>query len=189
MLRPKNITDRLGISAPTLRLWSNNFSDVLSPGAQKSTTETGAAAQRRYTDEDLALFRRAQELLNSGKTYDQTLATLKSEPVPEIKVEEPAQLYSNDKPGPSNSPVIVTDTHPIIAAFERALEAKDETIRTKDELIETLHLTIASKDKEIETLQAHAFQPGLQPKTTTLQPRFRWGFLNKLLTGQAQDVG
>jgi len=164
MYRPKDITDRLKISAPTLRLWSNNFSEVLSPGAQKSTTETGTAAQRRYSDEDLALFQRAQQLLGESKTYEQTLEILKSEPPPIVEASQPEP----------STPVVITEVHPIIAAFERALEAKDETLKAQQRHIESLEAQIRQMTSS-------------QPVQVTTRPR--WGFLRRLLTVEAQDVG
>lgn len=168
MLRPKDIIDQLGISAPTLRVWSNTFAPVLSPGAQPSKTETGGAAQRRYTEEDLAYFRQAKALLDSGKTFDEALANLRSEPLPEST--EPLIAHQN----PPNDVAVVEQIHPIIRAFEEALAAKEQAIQAKDELIAELRLQLDRRPTS---------QPTIQP------PQFRWGFLNRLLTEGAQDVG
>ena len=165
MYRPKDITDRLGISAPTLRLWSNNFSEVLSPAAQKSTTETGTAAQRRYTDEDLSIFLRAQELLNAGKTYDQTIEVLKSEPPPIVEIHEPeasAKTHAPEKPGAS-TPVVITEVHPIITAFERAL------VCVHDPEVEELAVVAACKAKLFSRARAHFIRVSAPHRTQVAQ--------------------
>lgn len=71
MYRPGEIANRLGISANTLRLWSNEFADHLSPSAQASRTESGGAGQRRYTEEDLTTLVRAKVYLSQNKTYEE----------------------------------------------------------------------------------------------------------------------
>jgi DNA-binding transcriptional MerR regulator len=185
MLKPKDLLDQLGVSAPTLRVWSNTFAPVLSPGAQSSKTETGGNAQRRYTEEDLALFRYAKTFLDSGKTFEETLTALQSEPPPVMPPSAPASPERETE----HSVALVTSPHPVIAAFEEALRSKDETIRAKDEVIGTLHLLLESKDKEVETLRTTTLQLTLQLTPITLQPRFRWAWLNKLLTGGSQHVG
>ena len=51
---------------------------MLSPAAQSARTESGGAAQRRYTDRDVAYFRKAKALLDSGMTFEQTLEALQA---------------------------------------------------------------------------------------------------------------
>lgn len=81
-VRSKAVCERLGVPATTLRLWSNQFSEFLSPSAQASVTEKGTPAQRRYTDADIALLAKVQELLALGLQYDQIKETLQNKPVP-----------------------------------------------------------------------------------------------------------
>jgi len=173
-LRPKDLTEQLTISASTLRLWTEKFGPVLSPAAQRSTAESGGAAQRRFIEDDLEILKRAKRHLAEGRTYEQTLALLQTEPAVTELTETPVE-----PPEPSQALELRSasaDTHPIIKAFEEALRAKDEVIRSKDETIEALHLTLSSKDDQIRSLQA-TVAPTSQPPT-----RFRWGFLNRLLT-------
>jgi DNA-binding transcriptional MerR regulator len=195
MLRPKDVADQLHISAPTLRLWSNNFSDVLSPAAQKSTTESGTAAQRRYTDEDLAVFRRAKQYLDGGKTYEETLHLLKESPP------EPAEPPQSDETVPevsSSLPAVNWDEHPVFVAFREALAAKDETIRAKDQALVATEATVRSKEETITALRSTidlqerqledlrsrpvvTAPPAAAPLPASSSTRFRWGFLNRLL--------
>lgn len=77
MHRPKEITDTLGISATTLRRWSTTFSDYLSPTAGQSIAESGGSAQRRYTDEDLALLASIQREFAGGRTVEEVQVKLK----------------------------------------------------------------------------------------------------------------
>ncbi len=195
MLRPKDIIEELGISAPSLRLWSKRFSELLSPGAQSSQTQTGGMAQRRYNQDDLELFKRAKRFLDAGKTYEETLAALTyQEPVPE------AIELSPTHEEPSTDLAVIEQIHPLITAFEEALRAKDQVIASKDETIEALHLAMSSKDNELQTLHSRVeelsqslltAQTPLQPQIASVpnQTRFRWDWLGKLLTGETQDVG
>ena len=163
MLRPKDILDELGISAPSLRLWSKHFSDLLSPGAQSSQTATGGNAQRRYNQDDLELFRKAKRFLDSGKTYEETLVALQSqEPVPEPPEAPPAHEI------PTTELAVIEPIHPVIRALEEALRAKDETI--------------AVLKAQVEDLQR-------RPEAASPPLRFRWGWLERLLTGKTNDVG
>ena len=187
MLRPKDVADQLGISSPTLRLWSNNFFEVLSPAAQKATTESGTAAQRRYSDADMAVFKRAKEHLNHGKTYEETLAALQAEGPPVIP--SPGLSIDGSENPPAGSPpagsehgmVLVTETHPVIRAFEEALKAKDEALASKDE-------TIATKDQLIAALQSQLEQASSQKSILPAPTRFRWGLLNRLLLDSQTHV-
>jgi DNA-binding transcriptional MerR regulator len=185
MLRPKDITDQLGISAPTLRVWSNTFAPVLSPGAQSAKTESGGAAQRRYTEQDLAYFRQAKALLDGGSTFEQALDALQALDPGDLAVSEPQALPSA-APSESATPAVIEQTHPVIQAFEEALKAKSEVIEAKDALIATLQHTIEERDQAIAELRA---RPLPEPPRIVEKPVFRWGWLNRLLTGEANDVG
>jgi DNA-binding transcriptional MerR regulator len=195
MHRPKDVADQLNISPATLRLWSNNFADVLSPAAQKSTTESGTAAQRRYTDSDLAIFRHAKAHLADGLTYEETLTRLREEPPPETPP------LSEILPGDSEHSVqLVTELHPVLRAFEEALRAKDETIRAKDQALAAVEATVQSKEETISALRStidlqerQIEDLRLRPAVATPAPvvaptRFRWGFLNRLLLDSGLDT-
>ncbi|MCA9871225.1 MAG: MerR family transcriptional regulator [Anaerolineae bacterium] len=72
LYRPAEVAQLLGISAATLRRWSNRFADflVLNDG----TSEGGS--HRRYTSDDVAVLQRVQELLDQGLTYEQVAEQL-----------------------------------------------------------------------------------------------------------------
>lgn len=67
LYRPAEVAQLLGISAATLRRWSNRFADflVLNDGGSEG------GSHRRYTSEDVAVLQRVQELLDQGLTYEQ----------------------------------------------------------------------------------------------------------------------
>ena len=65
--QPQEVAARLEISPSTLRRWSNEFSEFLSP--QASSPE--AKGKHRYSDEDLATFITIKGLMTEGLTYDQ----------------------------------------------------------------------------------------------------------------------
>ena len=208
MLRPKDIVDSLGISAPTLRLWSKHFAPVLSAGAQSSVTETGGSAQRRYTQEDLAYFTKAKGLLDTGLTYEQTLERLQSDPAPNVTDE--VLSVSAQRPAPDSTDVAVpTDTHPIIAAFQEALRAKDETIQAlqhslsrkegdiqlmqmaTQDVVVTKDAVISAKDQVIEQLERRVDElvtVQAEPPIPSVATRFRWSLLNRLLTDQSDGI-
>lgn len=151
MHRPKTVSDQLQISPGTLRLWSNHFAELLSPAAQKATTEQGTAAQRRYTDGDVGVLTRVKELLGQSLTYEEALAKLKEEPSP-----EPIEPSVN---APSNAVAIPSDIHIAMLSLREALASKDETIQAiqahVDDLRaenERLRLELAKRDETPETL-------------------------------------
>ena len=172
MYRSKDLTSRLSISPATLRIWSSEFASSLSPAAQASTTESGKSTWRQYTPEDLSVLTRVKGYLAQNKTYEETRALLLEQP------EEPIDIPQSSN---GSAPMIVENTHPIIQAFEQALIAKDQVISSKEDTIQALQTVILGKDELIKTLQS---QPSPTPATVT--PRFKWNFLNRLLSeGQA----
>lgn len=161
MLRPKDVIDALGISAPTLRVWSTQFAPVLSPSAQPAKTETGGSAQRRYTEQDVAYFRRAKELLDSGSTFEQALATLQEEGPPPVATERAVSVV------PPQPPSEVT--------LYQALSRQEEQLRA----IQESHKTI---QRQLTGLVGLVEQMAKQPAPATYDERFdeldkRLGFL------------
>jgi len=77
MYRPKEVIDRLGISSTTLRRWCATFAEYLSPTAGSAITASGGPAQRRFTDEDVALLAAIQRELASKRTVDEVLIRLR----------------------------------------------------------------------------------------------------------------
>ena len=65
--QPQEMASRLEISASTLRRWSEEFSEYLSPDADSSEGKQ----HRRYSDEDLATLITVKGLMADGLTYEQ----------------------------------------------------------------------------------------------------------------------
>lgn len=169
--RPKQVADQLGISPATLRLWSNKFESLLAPAAQRATTETGTSAQRRYSDHDVRFFTRAKQLLGEGKTYEETLAILTDEgvPDPEILAGTPDDEIKSDSDNGdlSNALALQSQAHMAVLAMREALSAKDETI-------EALRTTISANERHVDDLRAEndrlREQLKEQEKSTTQPP-------------------
>lgn len=81
---PQEVAARLEVSPSTLRRWSDEFSEFLSPEADSSEGKQ----HRRYSDEDLATFMSIKGLMTDGLTYDQV-----------------RQRLVEQKPGKSDGPV------------------------------------------------------------------------------------
>ena len=65
--QPQEVAARLEVSPSTLRRWSEEFTEFLSPDAHPSEGKQ----PRRYSDEDLATFITVKGLMADGLTYDQ----------------------------------------------------------------------------------------------------------------------
>lgn len=73
-LTPHQTAEALRVSAQTLRRWSVQFSEFLSQDAKP-----GRGRRRMYTVDDLALLRRASDLLRAH-SVDETIALLRVTP-------------------------------------------------------------------------------------------------------------
>ena len=65
--QPQEVASRLEVSASTLRRWTDEFSEFLSPQAGS----TDKHQHRRYTNEDLTTLVTAKGLMTEGLSYDQ----------------------------------------------------------------------------------------------------------------------
>lgn len=65
--QPQEVAARLEVSPSTLRRWSEEFAEFLSPEADSSEGKQ----HRRYSDEDLATLITVKGLMADGLTYDQ----------------------------------------------------------------------------------------------------------------------
>lgn len=138
--RPGEVAKRLGIAPVTLRVWSNEFAGFLSDSAQRSVTSDGKAAQRRYSDSDIAILERARDMLASGKTYDEVRRDLvAAEPVP------PASLAALGD--------AVAFLAEIRQAYDQILEARNVTIEEQREHIKTLQEMVERYQAEINELR------------------------------------
>lgn len=66
LLSPQAVAQALDFSETTLRRWSDEFSDYLSPEANPA-----GKGHRRYTAADVETLRSIKELMNQGLTYEQ----------------------------------------------------------------------------------------------------------------------
>jgi DNA-binding transcriptional MerR regulator len=65
--QPQEVAARLEVSPSTLRRWSEEFAEFLSPEADSSEGKQ----HRRYSDEDMATLITVKGLMTDGLTYDQ----------------------------------------------------------------------------------------------------------------------
>jgi len=69
VLRPKDVCAQLAVSASTLRVWSNEFKNYLSPAAQVAPAP--GRAHRRYSAADVQVLARIGQLLHLGHRCDE----------------------------------------------------------------------------------------------------------------------
>ncbi len=69
VLRPKEVCAQLAVSASTLRVWSNEFKNYLSPAAQVAPAP--GRAHRRYSAADVQVLARIGQLLHLGHRCDE----------------------------------------------------------------------------------------------------------------------
>jgi DNA-binding transcriptional MerR regulator len=84
VLRPKDVCSQLTVSASTLRAWSTEFKDYLSPAAQ--VAPAAGRAHRRYTAADVHVLARIGQLLHLGHRCDEVKQLL---PPPPGRNDEP----------------------------------------------------------------------------------------------------
>jgi DNA-binding transcriptional MerR regulator len=65
--QPQEVAGRLEVSHSTLRRWSEEFAEFLSPEANSAE----GSQQRRYSDGDLATLITVKGLMAEGLTFDQ----------------------------------------------------------------------------------------------------------------------
>ena len=141
MMRPRAVQEQLGISNTTLRRWCAHFQDYLGPTAGAAIGPTGGPAQRRFTDEDLAVLARVKALLADGMTYEEVAVRLRR-----------GDVVAHDER--RHQPPAESATAPDEAAMLRAVLAERE--RT----IEALHGTIRAQAALLAHLQPRALPPG-----------------------------
>ena len=137
--RPGEVATKLGIAAPTLRRWSVQFCDFLSESAGAPASESGSNGERRYSESDIALLRRAQALLDRGLTFDETREELEQSPRDKAETEEKLQTAMTQG---TNS-----------AIMSSALAAKDDTIMALKETVLVQKQQIALLEREIRRLE------------------------------------
>src|SRR5712691_7899430 len=78
VLRPKEVCTQLAVSASTLRVWSNEFKNYLSPAAQVAPAP--GRAHRRYSAADVQVLARIGQLLHLGHRCDEVKQLLPPPP-------------------------------------------------------------------------------------------------------------
>ena len=73
MYQTKDVCEAFGISRQTVRIWTAEFAEYLSPSA---TPEKGQ--QRNFSDEDMAVFALVHEVKQQGGTYENAHVQLKN---------------------------------------------------------------------------------------------------------------
>jgi DNA-binding transcriptional MerR regulator len=89
--QPQEVAARLEVSPSTLRRWSDEFTEFLSPDAHSAEGKQ----HRRYSDEDLATFITVKGLMADGLTYDQVREQL-SEMQAGRKPDGPGSMIATD---------------------------------------------------------------------------------------------
>jgi DNA-binding transcriptional MerR regulator len=126
--RPKVASQIVGIGESTLRAWSHHFTDLLSPHARPG------AAPRRYAERDLAIFKRAKELLDGGLTFDQA-----------------AERLAHELGGVGSAIAFIGDARRV-ADLEAQIEVLQLLVATKDDLLHALRMQLVGTEQEIAAL-------------------------------------
>ncbi len=86
--RPAEVARELGVSPSTLRRWSQQFGDLLSPEAGTSTSPfSGKITHRRYASTDIETLQRVRGLMQEGMTAEEIRTHLVVEFTPEPEIE------------------------------------------------------------------------------------------------------
>jgi DNA-binding transcriptional MerR regulator len=144
--RPAEVSRELGVSPSTLRRWSQQFGDILSPEAGNLISQpSGKTAHRRYASTDVETLQRVRQLMQQGLTVDEVRTRLAvdfvpapaSEPDPDV--EDPAaELVSTDShalvfgPEPEDAPDIgqlVSDTLSSLSDSQKIILGGQQTSR------------------------------------------------------------
>ena len=144
--RPAEVSRELGVSPSTLRRWSQQFGDLLSPDAgHPGPQATGKTAHRRYSSTDVETLQRVRQLLQQGLTVEEVRGQLANAPgpapstEPDPEVEAPAaELVSTEgqtlvlSPSPADEPDIgqlVADTLSSLSDSQKIILGGQQTAR------------------------------------------------------------
>ena len=144
--RPAEVSRELGVSSSTLRRWSQQFGDILTPEAGNPGPQTaGKTTHRRYSSVDVETLQRVRQLMQKGLTVDEVRTQLAadfvpaptSEPDPNVEVPA-AELVSTAgqtlvlSPGPGDEPDIgqlVADTLSSLSDSQQIILGGQQTSR------------------------------------------------------------
>jgi len=198
--QPQEVASRLEISPSTLRRWSEEFSEFLSPEADSSEGKQ----HRRYSDEDLAALITVKGLMAEGLTYDQVRERLSEQPAGK-KPDSPGSMVTTDAALPlAPAMTFLADTLHNVADSQQAVlnsqaanrellgvvlqdnfNLKEENTRLRERMLE-LERQVAQlrRDEEArsESLRAE-FEARVQDTQRLVMMQSRSGCLGGLLGG------
>jgi DNA-binding transcriptional MerR regulator len=164
---PKEVAARLGVSGATLRRWSVEFGEALSPDARGPAPGHARRPQRAYSEGDIAVLRRAKTLLDGGFSMDQV----------RLELAVPAPSASTE--------LLVPALAALEASHRRELAARDEVVaglRTelelRDEIIRGLRRELESAHEATTTAEALAALRAELAPLIEAQGR-RWNLLGR----------
>lgn len=134
MHTPGEVATALGIAAPTLRKWSTDLARLLSPQARRA-----GAKGRRYSDDDLTLLRRYQQLLHDGATYEQARSGLIAQ-----------QRPTSDATAPAVGDVTVIEPSDETATLRAMMAATQQIVASQRQHIEAQERLIAQLQQQSE---------------------------------------
>lgn len=146
--RPKEVAGDLGIAPSTLRLWSTEFAEFLSPAAAK---RDGARRQRRYEEEDRRVLRRVGDVLarEGARDYDQVRRRLLEEGFRQREVGPP----SGRSAPRADDEAVIRALEEALGRAEQTLAARNEAIAVRDEAIAGLERTVERQQRTIARLE------------------------------------
>jgi len=127
--RPGEIASEIGIAASTLRTWAERFAGHFDGGvSDRKLTPSGRPEMRVYTDNDLAVLRKIQELLAGGLTFDQVGERLAIVDLPAVIPEPDSQALAM-VPALAEALTTVADQRRRLDDVETRLEALEKRAR------------------------------------------------------------
>ena len=195
---PQEVAARLEVSPSTLRRWSDEFSEFLSPEADSSEGKQ----HRRYSDEDLTTFMSIKGLMTDGLTYDQVRQRLVEQQ--RGKSDGPVSLVAADAGLPiAPAMTFLADTLHNVAESQQAVlnsqstnrellgvvlqdnfNLKEENVRLRDRMLELeRQISQIRRDEEArrEALRAD-FEARVQDVQRMVMLQARSGCLGGLLS-------
>jgi len=133
-----DVARRLGVSPGTIRNYSRQFAEFLSPGASPPRGQT-----RQFSMADAHIFVFAQRLLAKGATYDGVRIQLKLG----IYLKEPMEVPPLPEPGPKKMESVPADSIQLI--IQPYIEEANRLRRERDEAL----ARIAELERELGRLE------------------------------------
>lgn len=122
MQTPAQVAKRANITAQSVRNYSRDYADLLSPGA------SGEAGPRLYTDEDVRILCTIAALRKAGVPHEEIVARMEREDVPpivDVTPQSPQNSVVEGLKAPSNDP------SNLVTSYQMALNARFEGIERR----------------------------------------------------------